>query len=599
MKRAPLPQITIGLTVTLGLLILNTVISVHNILKLIKNQQLVSHTYQVLAISEETLSTLKDTETGQRGYLLTGKESYLKPYKTSIKVMEKKMAILTELTGDNLQQQKRIKVLKETISQKLAELQETIQLRQQKGINAALQVVQSDRGNQLMEKIRQQIATIKAKENELLEQRTESSQVSAISTVVTFIFAMALNILLLFLLYYLIRRNEAKRNLEAEVQHQLIIELTNSEEKFRQLAENISEIVFWISTPQDDQMLYVSPAYERIWGRSCDLVYHDFFTWVEAIHPEDREQVRHNFTKIVQKGVYNQEYRIVQPDGSIRWIRDRRFTIKDYNGEPYRIVGIAEDFTERKQAELQLKEQSTALTKLNKSLTETSLLLTERNLELDRFTHNISHDLKAPLRAVSNLSQWICDDLEGELNPETKRMMTLLQNRVYRMERLISGLLAYSRIGRTEILMEEVNVAELIAEILDSLAPPADFIIAVQPEMPTFNTRRLLLSQVFANLISNAIKHSDRTDGRIEISATSQEEYYEFSVADNGRGIAPENHERIFAIFQTVKEDNDLESTGIGLSIVKKIVETEGGQIFLKSELGQGATFRFTWLIES
>jgi signal transduction histidine kinase len=155
--------------------------------------------------------------------------------------------------------------------------------------------------------------------------------------------------------------------------------------------------------------------------------------------------------------------------------------------------------------------------------------------------------------------------------------------------------LAYSRVGRTEVATETVNVGELLEEILDSLAPPATFTIEVQANMPTLVTKKLLLSQVFSNLISNAIKHSDRIDGRIEIAATKKGKYYEFSVSDNGAGIDPKNHEKVFGIFQTLKGSDQQENTGIGLSIVKKIVESEGGAIVLESELGHGATFRFTW----
>ncbi|NJM88337.1 MAG: GHKL domain-containing protein [Hydrococcus sp. RU_2_2] len=243
-------------------------------------------------------------------------------------------------------------------------------------------------------------------------------------------------------------------------------------------------------------------------------------------------------------------------------------------------VAFILDLSEQKQAE---QDREQLLT-----------LLTLRNQELDRFTYVVSHDLKAPLRAIANLSQWIEDDLEGQLPEDNQRNMELLRSRVYRMEALISGLLEYSRVGRTEVASETININELLEEILDSLDPPATYTIEVQATMPTLTTKKLLLSQVFSNLISNAIKHSAREDGRIEITAITKGKYYEFSVSDNGGGIAPENHEKIFGIFQTLKGRDQKENTGIGLSIVKKIVEAEGGEIVLESELGQGATFRFT-----
>ena len=349
MKRALIRQITVGLAVALSLLVVNAAVSYRNILKLIENEQQVSHTHMVLATLEGTLSTLKDAQTGQRGYLLTGKERYLEPYYAAIKRVQQQVTTLRQLTADNQRQQQRIQALEQAIATQLAELRETIQLRQNQGLEAALKVVQTDRGKQIMDSIRRQVAVMAAEENQLLQQRAESSKASVTTTLLTFTLAIGLNGLLLLLLYYLIRRHEVKRQQEAEVQRQLIMELKSSEEKFRQLAENINA-VFWISSPQDGRLLYVSPAYERIWGRSCESLY-AVSEWVEASYQEDRERVKRSFFQQALIGTYDQEYRIVRPDGAVRWIRDRGFPVKNHTGELYRVVGIAEDITERKQAE--------------------------------------------------------------------------------------------------------------------------------------------------------------------------------------------------------------------------------------------------------
>ena len=226
---------------------------------------------------------------------------------------------------------------------------------------------------------------------------------------------------------------------------------------------------------------------------------------------------------------------------------------------------------------------------------KTLATLEERNQELNRFAHVVSHDLKAPLRAVSNLSQWIEDDLEGLLPADTQYQMTLLRHRVDRMAATIDGLLDYACIGQSNTLPEEFSVAELLTEAIDSLAPPPDFNIVISSHLPTLTTHRLRLFQVFANLIGNAIRHHDRSDGSLHISGQDCGDFYEFTLTDDGPGIDPEHHEKIFAIFQSINPQNSPDSTGIGLSIVKKIVETEGGTIRLESQLGQGATFYFTW----
>jgi len=221
--------------------------------------------------------------------------------------------------------------------------------------------------------------------------------------------------------------------------------------------------------------------------------------------------------------------------------------------------------------------------------------LEHRHQELDSFVWSISHDLKAPLRAIGNLAKWIEEDLEGSLTVSTQGQMTLLRGRVERMSALIDGLLDYARTGRTDGSNESVEVERLLAEVIDSLSPPPTFCIEIA-SMPIVFTNRLLLSQVFANLIGNGIEHHPKPDGSIHVAVREQEDRYEFSVADNGVGIAPEQHERIFGMFQAVNPQNRADSTGIGLAIVKKIVQAQGGTIWLESQLGQGTTFYFTWL---
>ncbi len=247
----------------------------------------------------------------------------------------------------------------------------------------------------------------------------------------------------------------------------------------------------------------------------------------------------------------------------------------DEVGQVESIVAEAHDITDRKQAQADLEQ---------------------RNQELDSFVYVVSHDLKAPLRGIANLSEWIEEDLEGSLSVANQQQMALLRSRVYKMEATIDGLLDYARLGIADVgIVESVSIAELLADVIDSLAPPPTFTISLPPELPTLSTRRLPLFQVFANLIGNGIKHHDAEDGSIQISIKDRGDCYEFAVSDDGSGIAPEHHDRMFKIFQAVNPQNRSDSTGIGLAIVKKIVEAEGGTIWLESELGKGTTFYFTW----
>jgi signal transduction histidine kinase/DNA-binding response OmpR family regulator len=259
------------------------------------------------------------------------------------------------------------------------------------------------------------------------------------------------------------------------------------------------------------------------------------------------------------------------------------------------IENLKSELDKRERAEISLMELCQKLEWANHKMSETAECLKQRNQELDEFAYVASHDLKAPLRAIANLANWLSEDLNGTIPEENQHQLDLLQSRVKRMEQLIQGLLTYSRIGRQAAPQETINVADLIAETIDFLSPPPEFIIEIAPEMPTLTTDKLALHQVFSNLIGNAIKYHPRHDGKIIISVGDRETFYQFAVKDDGRGIAPEYHQKIFGIFQTLQSRDEIESTGIGLSIVKKIVEFQGGEITLESQIDRGTTFYFTW----
>lgn len=221
--------------------------------------------------------------------------------------------------------------------------------------------------------------------------------------------------------------------------------------------------------------------------------------------------------------------------------------------------------------------------------------LKKQNQELNQFSYVVSHDLKAPLRAIFKLSEWIEEDLEGNIPEDTRKNLQTLRGRVFRLESLINGLLEYSKIGRTDILLEDVDTGKLVHDVIELLNPPARFVINVQPEMPVVHTKRILLQQVFSNLIANAIKYNDKEVGKIHIKSSDKGKFYSFLVEDNGMGIDPAYHEKIFAIFQTLEARDQVEGTGIGLSIVKKIIEEVGGAIKVESEPEKGSKFIFTW----
>ena len=223
--------------------------------------------------------------------------------------------------------------------------------------------------------------------------------------------------------------------------------------------------------------------------------------------------------------------------------------------------------------------------------------LIRQNEELSSFVYAVSHDLKAPLRGIFSLAQWLKEDLGDALNSDQKDQMRLLQERVNRMDALIDGLLNYSRIDRVKNPLVRVEVQVLVEKIIASMIIPEQFEVIIHPGLPFLFTDEIQILQVFQNLIDNAIKYHPGPHGRIEISCNDLTDCWEFSVKDDGNGIHPAYHEKIFKIFQTLQTNNRPGSTGIGLALVKKIIETNNGTIRVNSKgiPGEGVEFIFTW----
>lgn len=251
------------------------------------------------------------------------------------------------------------------------------------------------------------------------------------------------------------------------------------------------------------------------------------------------------------------------------------------------------DITAQKRAE-------TALKQLNETLelrvAERTAELQQINHELDQFAYVASHDLKSPLRGIATLSGWIQDDAGELLPPQSKEHLEKIQQRIRRMETLLNDLLAYSRAGRARYPVELIDVPALVHDMPHLLNLPPGFTVTVAEPLPSLTAERVPLETVLRNLIGNAAKHHHHPDtGHVTISARDLGSVVEFTITDDGPGIAPDFHERIFRVFQTLRPRDEVEGSGMGLAIVKRLVEGRGGVIEVASETGAGATFRFTW----
>jgi PAS domain S-box-containing protein len=221
--------------------------------------------------------------------------------------------------------------------------------------------------------------------------------------------------------------------------------------------------------------------------------------------------------------------------------------------------------------------------------------LIQSNQELEAFAYITSHDLKAPLRAIDQLATWIEEENSDKLEGDSKQNLHLIRQSIIHMYHLIDGILQYSRINHQDAVIDTIEIKTLLNELIERQNYPAGFTFHVSDDMPVLQGDKILLTQVFSNLIDNSVKHHHLETGNIIISVRDLTDFYEFDVMDDGPGIEKEYHQKIFEIFQTLQPKNQTNSAGIGLSIVKKIVESQGGVVTVKSEKQGGSTFSFTW----
>jgi two-component system, cell cycle sensor histidine kinase and response regulator CckA len=362
--------------------------------------------------------------------------------------------------------------------------------------------------------------------------------------------------------------------------------LRESEERFRQLAENITESVFWMADPKAQRFLYVSPAYERIWGSSSESLYTNFRDWIGAVHSDDRSGVENNLLEQSLHGNCDEEYRIIRPDGSLRWIRDRSFPICDHQGIPYRAVGFAEDITVRKSTEAMLRR-------------------TERLESLGTLASGIAHDLNNILTPIIGIVQLLPLKLTN-LDEQSKRLLQVLDQSAHRGADLVKQILSFS--SGIEGKSVSTTVSHLLLEIQRIVQQTFPKNIKFSMELPEdlwlIAADETLLHQVFLNLCVNA-RDAMPNGGDLSITAENLviDEYYShvnleahagnyvaITVMDSGTGIPPHVLDHIFDPFFTTKDIG--KGTGLGLSTVMGILKSHRGFIDVYSEVDQGTRFK-------
>ncbi len=356
--------------------------------------------------------------------------------------------------------------------------------------------------------------------------------------------------------------------------------LRESEERFRLIAETIQD-VFWMSTPGVGKMLYVSPAYEKTWGRTRKSLYEQPQSFMDPVHQDDKELVLAQLTSHAS-GRWECQYRILQPDGRVRWIYDRGFPIRDENGNLRLMTGVATDITDRKEAEEELRQ-------LMKRLEES-------NQALQDFASIASHDLKEPLRKVSSFGKMLQERLGNSMDDRTLDYLNRMINATGRMQALINSLLDYSRVSSRAEPFTKVDLYVLTEEVLSDLE---ERIARTGGKvclsgLPTLEADPTQMRQLFQNLIGNGLKFHKQGETPLVFIRSCQmnDREVRISIEDNGIGFDESEVDHIFAPFRRLHgRSSPYEGTGMGLAICKKIVERHGGTITCKSTPGEGSTF--------
>ena len=338
----------------------------------------------------------------------------------------------------------------------------------------------------------------------------------------------------------------------------------------------------------------------RIMGRDPALGPPALVERANNVHPEDRAAYEHTLNEaIATRREFAHDLRIVRPDGAVRWVSTRGALEFDTVGALVRLTGTTQDITDRKEAENEVHRLNA---ELEHRVAERTAQLAEANRELEAFSYSVSHDLRAPLRAVDGFSQAVLEDFGSSLPPEGRRYLTTIRTGAQRMGALIDDLLTFSRLGRQALDRRTIDTGVLVREILnDEGAPwPGREVEVRVGELPPCQGDLALIRQVWVNLIANALKYTrNRARAEVEIGCRREPTSDTFYIRDNGTGFDMRYAGKLFGVFQRLHRAEEFEGTGVGLATVQRIVTRHGGRVWAEGELDRGATFFFTLEVTS
>ena len=544
----------------------------------ISTTQWVEHTNEVLSEAEQILSLTKDFDSGSRGYIILGDSNYLGYFTLAKDSIFSHIKRLKKLTVDNAPQQVRIDSLTVLVDKRIDFSLQLIQLRNEKGFEAARSLLATGLGKFYTDQIRYAVSEIKQDEKRLLSQRKNQNDVIIASFNRAYLaFLTSVFILLTFILFSIRNNIAIRKNAEKIIHEERML--------LRTLIDNIPLNVY-VKDLKSRKTLVNRKEMEYLGVKdSIELLGKDDFELypIESaiLSVEEDQQVFLSGQAIIDKETLN-----VKKDGSNTWFLTSKIPLKNANGEISGLVGLSYNITERKEAAEKLRRYS---------------ILESKSKEMEQFAYIASHDLREPLLTIINYIELLIEDFGENLDEEAKRYTTSISGAAHRMDQLIRGLLDYSRLSKIKQL-QDADCNEIVKEVqadLNLLITSSGANIIVE-ELPLLKAYPLELKLLFQNLINNAIKFRRKgVSPEIHITSNKIKDGWQFEIRDNGIGIKEYDKSKIFIMFQQLHNKNEYPGTGIGLAHCKKIAELHNGSIWVESKSEHSSSFCFTIVTES
>ncbi|OOG23932.1 hypothetical protein B1C78_09760 [Thioalkalivibrio denitrificans] len=531
----------------------------------IDTSEAVAGSQKALTTLEAVYSLMNQAESHQRIYLLLGMTEYLDLRQETVARVHGQVTELVEMLGGDPELSAHLPELERLVGVRLALLDNVLEVRRTRGFQAGQWQLAASPGREEMRRLGEHVVFMQGELTAHLQQRQQAAQAGARRTLSMLGLLLVLAVASLTALYLRIRRESRDRR--------------DGEQRLRAVVDTAADGIVTIDAR--GRIESFNRAAERLFGYAASEVIGGN---VSRLMPEP-ERSRHD--GYLKRYLDTGEARIIGTGREVTGLRKDgglipvSLAVSEVKlGARRLFTGILHDLTERKRAE---QRQARLIGELH-----------DANEELKNFAYVVSHDLKAPLRAVGSLADWLASDYADRLDDQGREYLDLMKSRVTRMDALIDGILEYSRVGRIQEMRTAVDLDTLVPEVVHLLAPPAGVQVTVEGPLPAVIGERVRLQQVFQNLIGNALKHLDKPEGHIRVACADDGDHWRFSVSDDGPGIEPRHQERIFQLFQVLTPRDRKESTGVGLALVRKIVELHGGRVWVESTPGEGAAFFFT-----